>query len=210
MLFLRGYGDSAYAADAKTLLAEVMEKELAKEQTQTASASSGPTPAEQKLFEAAQANPSRGAWEAYLQIYPNGVFTEFARQELNALRAQNGEDPVGPGQHAGPKAGTADASIPPGIITFESPLDSEVESVNGKSIAELIGTTPLFPPVEGLPDEYWKNQHCSNCHEWTRERICTQANTYLSLNMQRSLDKAHPFGGVLKRSLKAWAAGGCQ
>ena len=210
MLFLRGYGDSAYAADAKTLLAEVMEKELAKEQTQTASASSGPTPAEQKLFEAAQTNPSRGAWEAYLQIYPNGVFTEFARQELNALRAQNGEDPVGPGQHAGPKAGTADASIPPGIITFESPLDSEVESVNGKSIAELIGTTPLFPPVEGLPDEYWKNQHCSNCHEWTRERICTQANTYLSLNMQRSLDKAHPFGGVLKRSLKAWAAGGCQ
>ncbi len=78
------------------------------------------------------------------------------------------------------------------------------------SARELSVAEPLFPPVEGLPDEYWKNQHCSNCHEWTRERICTQANTYLSLNMQRSLDKAHPFGGVLKRSLKAWAAGGCQ
>ena len=97
----------------------------------------------------------------------------------------------------------------PGIVTFESPLVSEVSEVNGKSIAELIGASPIFPPIEGLPEQLWKGQHCSNCHEWTRERICTQAETYLSLNMQRSLDKAHPFGGALKRNLKAWAAGGC-
>jgi hypothetical protein len=68
----------------------------------------------------------------------------------------------------------------------------------------------MFPPIEGLPESYWKSQNCSSCHQWTRERLCTQANTYLSLNMQRSLSKQHPFGGVMKRSLKSWAAGGCQ
>ena len=175
-------------------------------------APAGPSAEEQALFEAAQADPSETSWGAYLQAFPQGTFAEFAQQELAALREKNGTDPVGPG------SGDMDKPLPPtptehvetpGIVTFESPLVSEVSEVNGKSIAELIGASPIFPPIEGLPEQLWKGQHCSNCHEWTRERICTQAETYLSLNMQRSLDKAHPFGGALKRNLKAWAAGGC-
>jgi len=97
-----------------------------------------------------------------------------------------------------------------GPVTFASPLESDLETISGRSLAELIEQTPLFPPVEGLPESYWKTQTCSSCHQWTQERLCTQANTYLSLNMQRSLSKQHPFGGVMKRSLKSWAAGGCQ
>ena len=76
--------------------------------------------------------------------------------------------------------------------------------------AEVVDLSPMFPPIEGLPESYWKEQTCSACHQWNRERLCDQGNTYLSLNMQRSLSKQHPFGGALKRTLKSWAAGGCQ
>jgi hypothetical protein len=95
------------------------------------------------------------------------------------------------------------------IVTFSQALISEIPQVSGRSIADLIQSSPLFPPVEGLPESYWKDQKCSNCHEWTQDRICTQANTYLSLNMQRSLSKQHPFGGALKQNLRKWAAAGC-
>ena len=213
MLFLRGYGDSAYAADAKALLAEVMEQELAgNAPARSQPAQQGPSAEEQAMFEAAQAEPSQAAYEGYLQSYPRGVFAEFAQQELAALREKAGHDPAGPGGPSGPAPQTAEAEpeMPVGPVTFETPLVSEQPLVSGRTIAELIGATPLYPPIEGLPEAYWKDQSCSNCHEWTRDRICTQANTYLSLNMQRSLDKAHPFGGALKRHLKAWAAGGCQ
>jgi len=210
MLFLRGYGESIYAEEARSLLSEVMEAELAGKK-QPVATPQGPTDAERAMFESARAAGSEEGYDAYLQTYPDGVYAEFANQELAALREQNGHDPAGSGAgHAATLApAPTDEVKTPGIITFESPLDSEEPAVDGLSIAELIGMSPIYPPIEGLPESYWKGQNCSNCHEWTRDRICTQANTYLSLNMQRSLDKAHPFGGALKRHLKAWAAGGC-
>ena len=213
MLFLRGYGDSRYADDARGLLSQVMEEELAGTKPKAPAAPrAGPSAEEQALFEAAQANPTEAAYAAYLEAFPKGTFAEFAQQELAALREKSGHDPEGGDlAEAKPEAEPApEAEVKtPGIVTFLSPLDAEVPEVNGRSIADLIGSSPIFPPIEGLPESLWKGQSCSNCHEWTRERICTQANTYLSLNMQRSLDKAHPFGGALKRNLKAWAAGGC-
>ena len=213
MLFLRGYGDSKYADEARALLAEVMEEELdgtaPKPQVPVAT---GPSPEEQELFQMTQANPSVETYQAYLDAYPSGVFADFARAELTVLRGADGHDPDGRGEDPevkedGPKVAVIDPDAP---VTFLSPLASEVPEVNGRSIAELIDAAPIYPPIEGLPEALWKDQNCSNCHEWTEERICTQANTYLSLNMQRSLDKAHPFGGALKRSLKNWAAGGCE
>ncbi len=214
MLFLRGYGDSRYAVEARNLLSQVMEEELAGNKPKApAKPSAGPSPEEQKLFEAAQVDPTEESYSAYLEAFPTGTFAEFAEQELAAIRKKNGHDPEGGDLAAAQKPATETAPVEetktPGIITFLSPLDAEVPEVKGQSIADLIASSPIFPPIEGLPDELWKDQNCSNCHEWTRERICTQAETYLSLNMQRSLDKAHPFGGALKRSLKAWAAGGC-
>ena len=213
MLFLRGYGESPYAEEARGLLTEVLEQELTgAAKPKPAAPAPGPTADEQQLFETAQADPTEENYAAYLQRYPQGVFAEFAQQELTALRDRNGNDPAGTGpvETAPLAAAPAEETKTPGIVTFASPLQADLPEVDGRTIAELIGAAPLFPPIEGLPEALWKDQSCSNCHEWTRERICTQANTYLSLNMQRSLEKEHPFGGVLKRNLKAWAAGGCQ
>lgn len=95
-------------------------------------------------------------------------------------------------------------------MTYTGPLGPGLAAISGLTLQELVTRSPAFPPVEGLPDSIWKDQSCSGCHQWTRERLCTQANTYLSLNMQRSLGKQHPFGGAFKRALKSWAAGGCQ
>ena len=213
MLFLRGYGDSRYAGEARALLSAVMEEELAGNKPKTpAPAPAGPSAEEQRLFEAAQADPTEASYLAYLDAFPQGTFAEFAQQELAAIRKKNGHDPEGGDLAAAQKApepAPAEEVKTPGIVTFLSPLDAEIPEVQGRSISDLITSSPIFPPIEGLPEELWKGQTCANCHEWTRERICTQAETYLSLNMQRSLDKAHPFGGALKRNLKAWAAGGC-
>ncbi|MFT4959956.1 MAG: hypothetical protein ACI92Z_001033 [Paracoccaceae bacterium] len=214
MLFLRGYPDSTYAVEARKLLTSVMEQELnLGTKPEPTVAANTPSDAEQKMFEAAQAEASVTGYEIYLQAFPDGVFAEFAEQELTALQLKSGKDPIGEGvpmAKAAPDSSQQTTDIPAGIITFESPLVSVLPELSGKTIAEMIGSSPLFPPIEGLPEEYWKDKTCSNCHQWDSERLCVQANVYLSLNMQRSLDKQHPFGGALKRNLKAWAAGGCQ
>jgi len=215
MLFLRGYADSAHAGEARALLSEVMEQELkGNAPAEPKPAPQGPSEGEQEMFEAAQADPSIASYQAYLQAYPAGVFAEFAAQELTALEKKNGTDPIGTGVPAQKQAETEPVKPAPveaaDSVTFTQALSSEVPEVSGRSIAQLIDSSPLFPPIEGLPESYWKGQKCGNCHQWTQERICEQANSYLSLNMQRSLSKQHPFGGALKRNLKTWAAGGCR
>jgi hypothetical protein len=213
MLFLRGYPEGAYAQDARALLSVLMEQELTSPAPpKPKTTATGPTPDEQQMFETAQSAASIAGYEGYLNAFPNGVFAEFATQEILAIRKKNGTDPVGEGVTPAPDVSVVQAPMPVApseIITFTSVLPSELAVVSGKSIQDMIKMSPLYPPIEGLPDEYWKDKSCSNCHQWTLDRLCTQANAYLSLNMQRSLDKKHPFGGALKRNLKAWAAGGC-
>lgn len=216
MLFLRGYPDGTYAGEARSLLSVLMEKELTNpEQAKPDPVATGPSADEQKLFEAAQADGSIAGYDAYLKSYPEGVFAEFATQELVAIRKNSGLDPDGDGVvAAAPEPEPAPTPTAPadnnGTITFTAALATDAPELIGKSIADMITMSPLFPPIEGLPEAYWKEQTCSNCHQWTQDRLCEQANTYLSLNKQRSLDKDHPFGGVLKHNLKNWAAGGCQ
>lgn len=216
MLFLRGYPDSSFTDEARDLLAKVIEQELAGDApAEPKPAAQGPSEAELKMFEAAQADPSIASYRAYLQTFPGGTFAEFAAQELVALENNASTDPVGTGVPAQTQAAAEPAPVDPAqtatpdAVTFTQALLSEVPEVAGRSIAELIESSPLFPPIEGLPEAYWKDQQCSNCHQWTQERICEQATSYLSLNMQRSLSKQHPFGGALKQNLKTWAAGGC-
>lgn len=215
MLFLRGYPDSALTGEARALLSEVMEQELTGNAPEKPKpVTQGPSAGEKEMFEAAQADPSIASYQAYLQTYPGGVFSEFAAQEIAAIEKKNGTDPAGNGVLA-QETTKAEPSKPAPVtsadsVTFTQALLSEVPEVSGQSIADLIDSSPLFPPVEGLPESYWKGQKCGNCHQWNQDRICTQANSYLSLNMQRSLSKQHPFGGALKRNLKIWAAGGCQ
>lgn len=214
MLFLRGYPDSRYSDEARRLLAAVMENELAAKPAEGAAArNDGPDQAESGMLEAAQAEGSIAGYQAYLNAYPDGVYAEFVRQEIAALRQQTGTDPDAGDDPVQPPV--VEAGVPPngpegGPITFASPLVSDLAELSGRSLAQLADRSPLYPPVEGLPDAYWKDQNCSGCHQWTRDRLCQQANTYLNKSAQRSLDKQHPYGGVFKRSLKSWAAGGCQ
>lgn len=215
MLFLRGFADGVYATEARGLLAEVMAEELSTGGVAKLQAPAVPDGSETALFKAAQQDGSLAAYEAYLLSYPAGTYVEIANTEIAALKAGQSKDPIGAGEEVVAPVQTtqAEPATPQpeaGPLTYASPLVSELEQINGLSLAEIIDQAPVFPPIEGLPESYWKEQACSSCHQWNRERLCAQANTYLSLNMQRSLSKQHPFGGVLKRNLKSWAAGGCQ
>lgn len=217
MLFLRGYPDSVHANDARALLAEVIESELTNATPEKpAPVAAGPSEDEQRMFEAVQANPTVEGYQGYLDAYPNGTFSEFAKEEVVALTANTNHDPVGEGVTE-PKAEEAEqialaeqTRATPGPVKYDLPLSAPGSVIDGILLSNLFNLSPQFPPIPDLPEEYWKTQTCSNCHEWTRDRLCEQSNVYLNLSAQPSLEKEHPFGGALKRNLKQWAAGGCQ
>jgi hypothetical protein len=141
--------------------------------------------------------------QSYLTAFPNGAHRAEAEAALAALAAGQG------GTTAGNGGGT---TAPQGsmLVTFSGPIQSGEPQIVGKSIEQLIAGGPLFPPFEGIPDELWKGQHCTNCHQWNRDRLCEQAQFYLQGDAARSLEKPHPLGLSFKQVLKAWAAGGCQ
>jgi len=208
MLFLRSYGNSPYAADARALLAEVSHRS----NTNEAAQGSHPITDETAMFEAAHNEAGTAALEAYLQAFPDGRYQELAEVELAARQTGAGADlDLG----GAPAVTTSlmdeplSEQIETGPISFTSALKSDLEQVNGLTLEHLVQQSPLFPPVAGLPEEYWKEQSCSNCHNWTRDALCTQARTYLTADLQRSLSKQHPFGGVMKRALRSWATGDC-
>lgn len=219
MLFLRAYPDSAYAEDARALLKNLMDEELntpKSVETVEAPAPSGPSAEESALIEAAQASGAASDYEAYLDAFPNGAFADFARAEMDAARAKSAaatetvqsqgdaaaEEPVEMASR-----GTNGVGSEP--ITFEGTLQFGSPEIIGQSIAGLMTASPVFPPIEGLPDEVWKGKACSDCHQWERENLCEHGGRYLALSAQRSLGKEHPFGGSFKQTLRAWAAGGC-
>lgn len=212
MLFLRGYPDSPYAAEARRLLDAVMEYELsAGAADKTRPGRAGPSQTEQQLLADAQASGSVAAFRGFLDRFPDSVYGEFVRQEIAALEQGGATDPAGPPRaaEAPEPAITAAPGPEAGPITFLSPLLSDDPAISGKSMAELIAASPLFPPVEGLPESYWKDKSCASCHQWSRARLCDQGRVYADA-AHRSLEKQHPFGGVLKQAMKSWAAGGCQ
>ena len=93
-------------------------------------------------------------------------------------------------------------------ITFNRPLDVADPALAGQSIEELIVGSPIFPPIEGLDPGIWKKKNCGTCHQWTKERLCTQAKTYVGAEkMVRRLE--HPYGLPFKQTLERWAVGGC-
>ena len=200
MLFLRAYPDSSFETEARTLLDQVMALETAGVAEPT-----GVDPDETAAFEAATTAGTLAAYQAFAAQYPTSVFLEVARAEIEALSAAAlAEPPLDTGMAA------LEAEIAAQVVTFAGPLTVGNEAIIGQSIEHLITTTPLFPPIEGLPEEVWKDQECASCHQWTQEALCTQANTYLGQNAQRSLNLEHPLGNAFKLTLRAWAQAGCQ
>ena len=217
MLFLRAYPGSEYETEARTLLGDVMNREL---NTPTAPKVAvvppkpvAPVDREQQLIDIAQASGAVEDYQAYIAEFPGGVYAELAQYEVTVLIEKGptgGLDPESPLLEQAETAPPEPVAPAATIVTFTVPLTVGDAGILGKSIADLILGSPLFPPVEGIPEEYWKDKQCSNCHQWTREALCTQAHTYLALNTQRAISKQHPFGGTFKQNLKTWASGGCE
>lgn len=140
---------------------------------------------------------------AFIEEYPNGEFVKEAKARMiDLLWVEMAQNPVP----------ASEITLQQEVVnvSFGAPLEVGAPEIIGKTIEELIAGSPLFPPVEGLPEEYWKEQECSNCHEWETANLCTQANTYLTDAGSENLTKQHPYGGTFKLNLRNWAVGGCQ
>lgn len=216
-LFLRGYPDSRFAAAAQALLVEVAaggEQARPASPTQpVAPAPVAPEVAENDLIERAQTEGTIEAYQAYLDAFPTGVFADLARLEIAALDTDSSTDPVGDGvTPEAPEAPAPTASAPatPDQLTFNSPLVDPDGPAHGRTLAELITGSPAFPPFEGLPDELWKGQDCSSCHQWDQAKLCEQAMTYNTRGADVFARIPHPFGGGFKRAMATWASGGCR
>lgn len=230
VLFMRGYPDSKFIPEARALLSRLMgtepvavaEAEPVPEVVETPQvAEVAPAPVDstadqERLIGIAQSTGTAADYQSYLETYPEGIYAEFAAFELKILaekaeRAQAPavvEEPVVVA--ALPEASRA-APAPMGSeLTFVMPFTSGGNDILGKSIEELVTLSPLFPPIEGLPEELWKDQNCSNCHQWTKEALCTQGTTYVKAGNDNAISKQHPYGGGFKMNLRAWADGGCK
>lgn len=94
-------------------------------------------------------------------------------------------------------------------LKFVDLLPGIGDNAGQKSLAELITSTPKYPPVEGLDDSYWKTETCANCHEWQKSNLCTQGEFYLKVEESALSRIQHPFGGFFKKAVKQWAKDGC-
>lgn len=216
MLFLRSYPDGLYEEEARALLSEVMASELeAPEAAVAPAAPAAPAASDEEtaMLEAARQSGAMSDYQAYLDAYPDGLYAELVKIEIAAINANATTDPSGPGPEAPPPVVEAPAEPTPEIaggVLFDVPLQSGVPEIVGRTLIEVTELSPLFPPIEGLPEEMWKTQTCSNCHNWTRDDLCTQAQFYTGQNSSRALSKDHPFGGTFKQNLRRWAEGGCR
>lgn len=101
------------------------------------------------------------------------------------------------------------AAIAAADVTFAGAITVGSEAIIGKSIKELITATPLFAPIEGLPDEAWTGLECANCHQWEPVALCDQGKFYLAQDPPEAMEAQHPLGGAFKLNLKRWAELGC-
>lgn len=224
MLFLRSYPDGVFADEARALLSETLEEELQPGDTSgeapaEVAAPEAPAPAaggddrEMALMEAARASGLLEDYQAYLEAYPDGLFAQLVKLEIAALEESDTRvaaappktDAAGAAQGGAQSALATDGQAP---VFYDQPLSYGVPEIVGLTIAEVLAGSPLFAPIEGLPDEVWRDKTCGNCHQWTRQDLCNQGTTYLGAS--RALTKEHPYGGSFKKNLQIWAEGGCQ
>ncbi len=230
MLFLRSYPGGRYQEQARALLNKALAAELG---TPTAaptekmaavtpdpSRAATPSASEEELIGAAQSSGAAVDYQAYLDVFPDGIFAELAAFELKTIREKEelaaAAAPVATIPEAPAEAEPSPvATAPTGGaedftgLTFTSAFPTGGAPIQGLSIAQIVEQSPLFPPIEGLPESVWKGQKCTSCHHWTQEALCDQGKTYVNADDDKAVSKKHPFGGVFKRGVRAWAASGC-
>lgn len=98
---------------------------------------------------------------------------------------------------------TAAADVP----AFDEPWTTGAFPLNGRSLEQLSNAIPLFAPIKGLDESVWKKP-CTGCHQWNKDRLCEQAQSYVKdpANIFRI---EHPHGGIVKNALFQWASAGC-
>ena len=212
MLFLRSFPNGRYESEARTLLSETIGNELepaAKPEPEPEPEIANDTTPDLEiaLMETAQTSGRLEDYQAYLDAFPEGLFAELVKIEIENLRAQGetAENIETVAIEAPVKEDTL-----PDVVFFDQPITVGPSELRGLTIGEAAAGEPLFAPIEGIPDELWKEQKCSNCHQWTRDALCTQAQTYTGDDTVRALAKDHPYGGPYKSVLRQWALGGCQ
>ncbi|WP_172327958.1 caspase family protein [Mangrovicoccus sp. HB161399] len=223
MLFLRSFPEGAKAAEARALLAKLLSEEMGVDAVAPAGQDAPPPPRpaaaapqdrEVALMDAARASGRLEDYRAYLEAFPQGVFAELAKIEIAGIEAKAATDPDPKPSAAAatpaPGAPAAEPEAEPAPVFFDRPMTEGAPEIVGRTIMEVTGLSPLYPPIEGLPEEIWKDKQCSSCHSWTREALCTQAQVYLGESMTRAVAKEHPLGGSFKRNLRAWAANDCR
>ncbi len=155
-----------------------------------------------------QSDASADVFE-FIEQYPDSEFTKEAKAlMIDLLWVELATNAPEAATEAPAEPEPAEPTV--ASVTFSAPLTQGAPEIVGRSLEELIAGNPLFPPVEGLPESFWKAQECSNCHEWQQSNLCDQANTYLTDAGSENLTKQHPYGGTFKQNLVVWANGGCE
>lgn len=209
MLYLKAYPEGHFTSEARDLMQIVMaESFLSSEPEQSQKPvkqeEKKPSQIEQLMFDLAVSNQSRHGYQTYLEAFPEGAFVEDAQQQIAALDLEATSVARSTNVQS-----AAVSSSAPDLLTLDTPLTVGNGHIRGNSITDLIASAPQFPPIEGLPDELWKDEPCASCHEWTAETLCEQAQTYIRRPAAGNLVKSHPFGGGFKLSLHRWAKDGC-
>jgi hypothetical protein len=109
---------------------------------------------------------------------------------------------------AAPAPAVGPAPAPDAVLRYSEPIPFGPYPVNGRTFEQLIDDIPLFPPLEGLPEAFWKKK-CSACHKWDQATLCAQGTTYVT-RPSESFRHPHPYGGAMKLAMQRWAQGGCQ
>ena len=229
MLFLKAYPDSSHAADARQLLKKYLDDTVSVDpETALPEVTTIPGDDEQAAFDLAQSTATRAAYEAFVAQYPDSIFVEAANLEIAALPnapvkqaalaapadgADNGAE-KGLKIAAGNVSDVEDPALYEDLtVTFDTPLVVGTPEMIGRSLEELITQgAPIYPPFDGLPEEAWKDQKCTTCHQWNRAILCDQAKVLLGGSgetAERSMAIKHPLGRSFKLTLRAWAKGDC-
>ncbi|RMF36363.1 MAG: peptidase C14, caspase catalytic subunit p20 [Alphaproteobacteria bacterium] len=232
-LFLRAYPESTYAPEARRRLVESSTAPAApaapKEPAATTAPSApenetatlAPTPdspaaaandmaRQEEMIGRAQHSGAAEDYQAYLDAFPDGTFAELARMELAAIAARQAKaeaesEPPAPAMTSEEMI----AQIAQETVRFTTPLSVAPDHIRGRSLSEIVTGSPRFPPIEGLPEAYWKNKPCSNCHKWTQKALCDQGQFYLAGGDERIEGKKHPLGREFLYTLRRWAETGC-
>lgn len=215
--YLAEFPEGTYAELAKYEFSAIEAKEAElKKATEDVTSEENSEALENELIENAQKSGDIASYEAYLSAFPNGVYAELAQFEISVLQeklaaqAETEAKTTNNAQSVEESTASSGASGAVTSVVFESLIAVGPEGVVGKNIEHIIEGSPTFAPIEGLPESYWKNETCSNCHQWTRDALCTQANSYLKENGAEALKKQHPLGGAFKQHLRDWASNDCQ